>query len=104
MRAFIGADDDICRRCVDARKTLREDRHLKVSGKDDAFGTAVATPIFDNQQNVRDTLVVWLDFTEIRRQQRHMEETAERIQEAAGETTTRITTANTACGSVLKLL
>ena len=104
MRAFIGADDDICRRCVDARKTLREDRHLKVSGKDDAFGTAVATPIFDNQQNVRDTLVVWLDFTEIRRQQRHMEETAERIQEAAGETTTRITTANTACGSVLKLI
>ena len=104
MRAFIGADDDICRRCVDARKTLREDRHLKVPGKNDAFGTAVATPIFDNQQNVRDTLVVWQDFTEIRRQQRHMEETAERIQEAAGETTTRITTANTACGSVLKLI
>ena len=104
MRAFIGADDDICRRCVEARKTLREDRHLQVPGKGEAFGTAVATPIFDNQQNVRDTLVVWLDFTEIRRQQRHMEETAERIQEAAGETTTRITTANTACGSVLKLI
>ena len=104
MRAFIGADDDICRRCVEARKTLREDRHLQVPGKGEAFGTAVATPIFDNQQNVRDTLVVWLDFTEIRRQQRHMEETAERIQEAASETTTRITTANTACGSVLKLI
>ncbi|WP_300773799.1 methyl-accepting chemotaxis protein [uncultured Desulfovibrio sp.] len=104
MRAFIGADDDICRRCVESRKTLREDRHLKVPGKGDVFGAAVATPIFDNQQIVRDSLVVWLDYTEITRQQRHMEETAERIQEAAGETTARIGTANTACGSVLKLI
>ena len=104
MRAFIGADDDIARRCVETRKTLRENRHLTIPGKGEAFGAVVATPIFDNQQNVRDTLVVWLDFTEITRQQRHMEETAERIQEAAGETTTRISTANTACGSVLTLI
>ena len=104
MRAFIGADDDICRRCVESRKTLREDRHLNIPGKGDVFGAAMATPIFDNQQIVRDSLVVWLDYTEITRQQRHMEETAERIQEAAGETTARIGTANTACGSVLKLI
>ena len=104
MRTFIGADDDICRRCVESRTTLREDRHLKVPNKGDVFGAAMATPIFDNQQIVRDSLVVWLDYTEITRQQRHMEETAERIQEAAGETTSRIGTANTACGSVLKLI
>ena len=104
MRAFIGADDDICRRCVESRTTLREDRHLNIPGKGDVFGAAMATPIFDNQQVVRDTLVVWLDYTEISRQQRHMEETAERIQEAAGETTARIGTANTACGSVLQLI
>ncbi len=104
MRTFIGADDDICRRCVESRTTLREDRHLKVPNKGDVFGAAMATPIFDNQQIVRDSLVVWLDYTEITRQQRHMEEAAERIQEAAGETTSRIGTANTACGSVLKLI
>ena len=104
MRTFIGADDDICRRCVDARTMLREDRRLDVPGKGEAFGAAVATPIFDDQQNVHDTLVVWLDYTEITRQQRRMKETAERIHSAANETTMRISTANTACESVGRII
>ena len=95
---------DLTTKCMQTGQSIEINRTITLSPTQKYHGKLIIAPTYNDQHNVNNALLIWQDFTEITRQKEQMEETANRIQHAATETTRLIGTANSAGDTVTKLI